>query len=316
MARDIGRKLRATAAVLGLVTHKELAAAFRRVNAATAFDVGRAEKWLQDRAAPRDARVYQDWALVLDVDRSAEWIANCDLDAFLDVIAVRYQFDRNALVRLLATPQKRQGNAADLYSGLAGTWACYSNAWSPYFRGQIVRGTLSVGPLGAASAHQVSYSEALPLGELRASGKLSMGRRALHISLQEPSGDTHFMFCLFPPNLPAKVLGGLMCGATVLGPEPTPSVSRVVMVRLPERSAHCSSAMAYLAKGESLAEDLASLGLPVSKPQAVDEEIIRFLGAGEGGGVDQPSATAFRTIVELFDREWLSRMGETAHAMA
>ena len=51
-------------------------------------------------------------------------------------------------------------------------------------------------------------------------------------------------------------------------------------------------------------------------PPGLDEEIIRFLGAGEGGGVDQPSATAFRTIVELFDREWLSRMGETAHAMA
>jgi hypothetical protein len=316
MARDIGRKLRATAAVLGLVTHKDLAAAFRRVNAATAFDLGRAEKWLQDRAAPRDARVYQDWALVLDVEKSAEWIAHCDLDAFLDAIATRYQFDRNALVQLLAAPQKRQGNAADLYSGLAGSWVCYSNAWSPYFRGQIIRGTLSVGRAGAASTHQVSYSEALPMGEFRLDGKLSMGRRALHMSLQEPSGDTQFMFCLFPPNLPAKVLGGLMCGATVLGPEPAPSVSRVVMIRLPGSSAHSSSAMAYLAKGESLADDLASLGLPVSKPQAVDEEIFRFLGAGEGGGIDQPGAAAFRTIVELFDREWLNRLGETAHAMA
>ncbi len=75
MARHIDRKLRATAAVLGLVTRKDLAAAFRRVNAATSFDIERAHKWLQGRSSPRDARLYQDWVLVLDIDQSAEWIA-------------------------------------------------------------------------------------------------------------------------------------------------------------------------------------------------------------------------------------------------
>ena len=75
MARDIDRKLRVTAAVLGLITRKDLAAAFRRVNAATTFDIERAHKWLQGRSSPRDARLYQDWVLVLGIDQSAEWIA-------------------------------------------------------------------------------------------------------------------------------------------------------------------------------------------------------------------------------------------------
>jgi hypothetical protein len=60
MARDIDRKLRATAAILGLSTRKDLAAAFRRVNAATSFDIERAHKWLQDRSSPPDAQLYQD----------------------------------------------------------------------------------------------------------------------------------------------------------------------------------------------------------------------------------------------------------------
>ena len=99
MARDIDRKLRATAAALGLITRKDLAAAFRRVNAATPFDIERAHKWLQGRSSPRDARLYQDWVLVLDVDQSAEWIANCEFDAFLEVVARRYDVDREALSR-------------------------------------------------------------------------------------------------------------------------------------------------------------------------------------------------------------------------
>ena len=48
MAQDIDRKLRLTAALLGTAARKDLAAAFRRVNPNTAFDIGRADKWLVD----------------------------------------------------------------------------------------------------------------------------------------------------------------------------------------------------------------------------------------------------------------------------
>ncbi len=60
MARDIDRKLRVTAALLGAATCKDLGVAFRNVNPATTFDVSRAHKWLQGRARPRDARLYAD----------------------------------------------------------------------------------------------------------------------------------------------------------------------------------------------------------------------------------------------------------------
>ncbi|TIV73548.1 MAG: hypothetical protein E5V79_04790, partial [Mesorhizobium sp.] len=65
MAQHIAQKLRLTSALLGTVTRKDLAAAFRSVNARTAFDLGRADKWLQGRAQPREQSVYDDWAKVL-----------------------------------------------------------------------------------------------------------------------------------------------------------------------------------------------------------------------------------------------------------
>ena len=98
MARDIARKLRLTAAVLGTIGRKDLAAAFRRVNASTSFDTGRADKWLQGRAQPRELQVYEDWSKVLDLDRSGQWIANCDTEAFLDEICSRHGRDREALL--------------------------------------------------------------------------------------------------------------------------------------------------------------------------------------------------------------------------
>jgi hypothetical protein len=53
VAREIDRKLRVTAAVLGTITIKDLGAAFRRINPATPFDTDRAHKWMQGRASPR-----------------------------------------------------------------------------------------------------------------------------------------------------------------------------------------------------------------------------------------------------------------------
>src|SRR5262245_48901037 len=99
VARDIDRKLRLTAALLGAVTRKDLAAAFRRVNPATPFDIDRANKWLQGRARPREPQVYEDWAKLLDLGHPGAWIADCDSEAFLDAICARHRRDRDALLR-------------------------------------------------------------------------------------------------------------------------------------------------------------------------------------------------------------------------
>jgi hypothetical protein len=315
MARDIDRKLRATTIALGLITRKDLAAAFRRVNAATTFDIERAHKWLQGRSSPRDVRLYQDWVRVLDLDQSAEWIANCEFEAFLDVIAKRHDVDRETLrLQSMSMHAVRFSNANETHSNLTGTYVCYSNAWSPYFRGQIIRGELLIADAESAAGPQVTYSESLPTGRLQVSGPVRLGRRAMHMSLKEPTGDAQFMFCLFPPTAPVRVLGGLMCGATLIGPDSSPSMTRIVMIRLPEKSEHWQSANAYLAKASSFAQDLASLGLPVSSPQMIDERLSEFLCSGDGHGLDQPSTASYRAIVELFDREWLSRLNEDLNA--
>jgi hypothetical protein len=313
MARDIDRKLRATTAALGLITRKDLAAAFRRVNAATTFDIERAHKWLQGRSSPRDARLYQDWVLVLDIDQSAEWIANCEFDAFLEVVARRYNVGREALSsQRIPTHSVRSGGANDTYSNLAGAYVCYSNSWSPYFRGHMIRGALTIADTPTL---QVAYSEVLPTGQLQVSGTLSLSSRAMHMTLREPSGDAQFLFCLFPPTAPVRVLGGLMCGVTLIGPDASPSVTRIIMIRLPATSDHLHSANAYLPKAGSFARDLASLGLPVSSPQMVDERLSEFLCCGDGKGLDQPNTATYRMIVELFDREWLHHRNDDIHLM-
>jgi hypothetical protein len=84
VAVDISRKLCLTAAWLCANSRKELAAAFRRVNAATTFDVQRAHKWLQGRASPRGRGVYEDWARLVGLDESADWIAECSAETFLE----------------------------------------------------------------------------------------------------------------------------------------------------------------------------------------------------------------------------------------
>ncbi len=311
MARHIDRKLRATAAVLGLVTRKDLAAAFRRVNAATSFDIERAHKWLQGRSSPRDARLYQDWVLVLDIDQSAEWVANCELSAFLDAIATRYNVSREALDRQSTSMHAaRASSESEASSSFAGAYVCYSNAWSPYFSGRVIRGALLIANAPSAAVPQITYSEALPTGRLQVSGAMSLSPRAMHMTLREPAGDAQFLFCLFPPTTPVRVLGGLMCGATLIGPDASPSVSRIIMIRLPDTSEQLHSANAYLPKGGSFARDLISLGLPVSWPQIVDERLSEFLCSHSGQGLDQPSAATYRAIVDLFDREWLGHLSE------
>ncbi|RWF15586.1 MAG: hypothetical protein EOS64_26535, partial [Mesorhizobium sp.] len=93
MAQHIAQKLRLTSAVLGTVSRKDLAAAFRAVNPKTAFDLGRADKWLQGRAHPRELSVYDDWAKVLRLDQPGAWIAESDLSSFTAEISARHGID-------------------------------------------------------------------------------------------------------------------------------------------------------------------------------------------------------------------------------
>ncbi|MGE0577447.1 MAG: hypothetical protein AB7O82_22470 [Reyranella sp.] len=306
MARDIDRKLRLTAAFLGAGGRKELAAAFRRVNADTSFEVARADKWLQGRATPREPQIYEDWAKVVGLDRLGRWIADCDAEAFLDEICARHGRDREALQRDLEPVGKRPGLSSAL--DLIGTFACYSHAWTIH-PGQLLRGELTVRAASGQNRLRGTYTEILSSdSRVEYKGPIVVGKRAMHIEARDSSGDSQFKFSLFLPSPPASVLGGLWSGATVLGPLAQPSVTRVVMVRLQAASERLRTAQGFMPDHASLGEDLAMLGYPVADAATVDRRLREFLTGGIGGGFDQISIAAYHALVELFDRSWLTSM--------
>lgn len=234
MARDIARKLRLTTAVLGVVARKDLAAAFHRVNPNTSFNIDRADKWLQGRAQPRELQVYEDWSRVLEVDRPGQWIADCETEAFLDEICQRHNVERTVLLQNVeASKHRRQRPGSELH--LAGTFVCYSHAWSPYFRGRLIRGELSVAPVSSGTRLPATYTEMLPTGPMELRGVFTVGKRStMHLEVSDTLGGVPLLtFELFPASPPASILAGLMFGTTVIGPDVQPSVTRIVMVRLP-----------------------------------------------------------------------------------
>lgn len=315
IARDIDRKLCLTAALLGAVSRKDLALAFHRANPATSFDVERAHKWLQGRARPRDQALYDDWAKVLGLELPGGWIADCDVEEFLDRLCAGGAQDRAALWRraeAFGGVAPRAPEEPGPQRELAGLYVCYSHAWSPYFAGRLIRGVLEIKPApngqGALGTGTLgaTYNEAFLTGRLVAAGAVSASRLAVHLDLRATDGAARFLCCLFPPTPPASVLAGFMCGVTVLGPEPRPSVTRIVMVRLPRADPCVLDADPYLAPGASVAADLARFGAALQAPCRADRKIAAFLAGNSLPGLDQLPPEDYHALVELFDREWIS----------
>ena len=315
MTRDIDRKLRLTAALLGVPARKDLAAAFRRVNPNTTFDVTRADKWLHGRAKPRDPKVYDDWSKLLGLDRPGHWIASCDYEYFLAEVAALHGRDPKELRQRLDGQGRPPAQEAPGLS-LAGTYASYSHAWSPYFRGRLIRAGLVIGAPGRASGRasgradqpSASYAEILPTGRLQLEGTVAVDKRTLRIEVSDATQVSQYVaFTLFPPSPPVSVLAGLMFGTTLIGPDAQPSVTRAVLIRLPGPSAWLEQEDAYLPAGASIARDLQALGLPVGEPEAVDRLLDGFMSGDGRDGIDQVSGAACRELLELFDRNWLTR---------
>jgi hypothetical protein len=301
VARDIDRKLRLTAALLGTVTRKDLAAAFREANSSTSFDVGRADKWLQGRSQPRELSIYDDWSRVIGLSRPGRWVADCDIDTFIEEICRRHHRDKQELLRQAAGPGSPRGRQAPGMD-LAGNFICYSHAWSPYFRGRLVRGELSIVSAGGSGRLTASYKESLPTGPMKLDGTASLSKHDFRLDVRDATGSAQLItFCLFPPSPPASVLGGLMIGTTLIGPEPQPSVTRVIIVRLPSAMPPPGSRDAYLPTQGSIAGDLVAFGLPIREAATLDRSMDEFLNGG-GGSFDQVPVSAYRGLVDLFDR--------------
>lgn len=286
--QDFDAKLRMTASVLGCTNRKELVARFRAVNKASQVDLDRLHKWLQGRALPRSAEVLHDWARVLGTQRSGGWLAGCGLAEFAREIG--RLFDRDAEDLLSAKAFAGRGArtaqppaaAAPRMSGvryLCGTYACYSPAWSPYARGKLIRGSLVIAP-GRADGLTATYSEMLMGKPVRVSGQATVARRTLHMTLTEAGGEIPLFFTLFLPRPPAGVMSGIMAGATFLAPEPEPSASRIVMVRVPGGGSLDDSNRYLSPAADLFARDLRALGLDPAASARVDRLMNDFLLGG------------------------------------
>lgn len=313
MAQHIAEKLRLTSALLGTVSRKDLAAAFRRANPETAFDLVRADKWLQGRSQPRQLSVYEDWSKVLDLGRPGAWIAQCEVEAFAEAICTRHGIDREELRRRMGLhiPSSHQVDHG-MGTALAGSYACYSKALSPYYQGQLIRSTLSIDTEPRSHGLTATYIETLPTGPFQIAGAAILNKRGFYAHLRDPGGDAQFFLSLFPPSAPASVLAGYMCGTTIIGPEPLPSVARILMVRMIDPATPPGRWGGYFSSTASLVDDLAGLGLDLGgDSRLLDHQLRRFLAETATDGPCQIPAAEFRAIVDVFDRHWLRRQTRT-----
>ena len=166
MVPEFALRLRLAAAVLRCETRKDLASAFRRVNPNTSFDLDRADKWLSGKALPRTTDIYRDWAKLLALDRAAEWLTRCAIDDLLDALAARYDTTPDAILQRArgfprgAPAPDAVGRGDSGSSFVESAYACYQYAFTPYYPGRLVRGSL-VTHLGSRGVGNVSGAVAI-----------------------------------------------------------------------------------------------------------------------------------------------------------
>jgi len=164
------------------------------VNLGSTFDLGRSYKWMQGRAQPRSARVYEDWAALLGTSSPIAQLQSCTVDEFLDLVCDRPKVSRGALaaragIAVGAQSKPTELNSTDPLLGrhLVGAYACYSHAWSPYFHDKVIRGSLVIEPApDGAPGLAAIYCETVAFGPMQLRGPVSIVSRAVHIDLSEP----------------------------------------------------------------------------------------------------------------------------------
>lgn len=300
----LAAKLRMAAAALGCTSRKEFCARFRGVNPATQCDLERLNKWMQGRSLPRAVSVYADFAAVIGTTKPGTWIADCSAEDFAIELAAR----TGARVLVPSQPDL-MGPRADPHIGglfggpgtLAGAFAAYSLAWSPHFRGTLIRGSLRLRP-NERRKLIATYAENLLRRPLRLEGEVQIGGRCMDFTLREPEGGAPLFITLHVPGPPASVLCGVMSGAAFVAHEALPSAVRIIFIRVPDTSAldHTNRYLA-LAPGAVVA-DLAALGLAIREADRLDAFARAFLGETPAQVTAQDQAT----LADMLDREYIA----------
>lgn len=286
---EIAAKLRLTRQALGCRSLKELCGRFRSANAATYFDLQRSQKWLQGKAEPRFAEVYQDWAKVLGLSRDGAWIATSGLEEFRAELQARFG-PRSLPARAPARP------VAALGVDLTGLYAAYSLAWSPHFRGHVLRASLQISRLRSGPL-RAEYREDLPIGASIFHGEVTIAGRTLHLPLRDAATGLPLFMSFALPGPPAAILCGVQSGAALLSHSAEPMAGRILLARL-RGAPDARAGNRYMAPGESIAADLAALGL------AVGPELDALLGTALGA-MDRVTTGEQERLANAFDRAFL-----------
>ncbi|MGH8428838.1 MAG: hypothetical protein ACREUF_00385, partial [Solimonas sp.] len=296
-------KLRMAAAALGCSSRKEFCARFRKANPATQCDLDRLNKWMQGRSLPRASSVYVDFATVIGVPKPGRWIADCSLEEFAAELAAHTGVD----AATLAVPDSlaRRGNprAAGLLGGVAtlsGAFAAYSPAWSPHFRGRLVRGALRLTP-GKGGALVATYTEALLGRNVHLTAEAWIGGRSMHFVVREPDGDMPLFISLLVPGPPASVLCGVMSGVAFVSHDSLPSACRIVFIRVQDTPSLDSTNRYLDPVPGAISADLVELGVHVREADRLDSVTRKFVGARP----NQVTAQDQSTFASMLDRDHL-----------
>ncbi len=303
MAHELPAKLMLTQELLGCNSRKELCARFREVNPRTEFDLERSHKWLQGRAKPRSPRVYDDWARLLGTERPPAWLVACTVDAFVDEVCQLFAADPEDLKRRAGLGQPRAGTA--LAGGavhyVCGTYAAYSLAWSPYYLDQIIRGSLLIEP-ARGNRFAACYRERLPSGPVELTGVANLVGRILHLELHEAGSGAPYFISVLLSGRPASLLSGVASGATLAGPDPLPSTTRIVLIRVSDQGRDLAVSNGYLAHDSAaIGTDFEVAGIQPQQPATAAAELSAFLRGSEPSGLIQVSQAAHAHLAGFFD---------------
>jgi DNA-binding winged helix-turn-helix (wHTH) protein len=191
---------------------------------------------------------------------------------------------------LLALPDKpsiavlsrrKTTRAAGLFGGfgtLTGAFAAYSAAWSPAFRGRLIRGALRLAS-GRSDALVALYCESLFGREVFAAGETWIGGRTMYVVLREPAGELPLFLSLHIPGPPIDVICGVMSGFAFVSHEALPSACRIVFIRAPDTPRLNATNRYFDPVPGAVAADLADLGVDVPAAAEFDSFTREFLGA-------------------------------------
>ncbi|MFC2969905.1 hypothetical protein [Acidimangrovimonas pyrenivorans] len=268
----------------GCITQKELCAR----NPTTQFTLQNSYKWMKGRSQPRSGEVYRDWALLLDLDQSAQFLSDCSPDVFTSLVSARYGLDPAG-----SGAPSAPAPASDPAAMFRGDYACCSSAWPKAARGRRIRGALPISP-DADGTLRASYEERVSGGTLHYSGPVRVAKRMLSMTLSDTRPDTrqgHALFLNFPPPLPpVTVLTGLLAGSAYQDFETRPTASRILCVRSLQPAGAIARDNRYIDRcSETIDRDLESLGYDLGPEREIGALCREFLTTpGTGGRLEVP----------------------------